>query len=605
MNTPTSTRMAPAASTLLLAVALLAAGAVAEAGNPYAATYCTANDRIFWFVHASDTHIGMRGTTDTTRLEWLVSTARPVITPSFIVLTGDLTDSTNGSWLGYPNGPYQAEWDAYKGIVDRAGPSVIYDLPGNHDAYNDPTFAYYRANAVQGRASGGTATQISWTRTFPFGTYHFLGVNSADNTGAPFSLSWPWGDYAGLDPTELAFISQQLTAHHDADLTFVFGHHPLTDTGVADDTWLYYGYDAFFDLLGTHAASLYNYGHTHRASEALFTGDSRSGQMPGGGVHYYNVAALGKSAASNFSVVAVDCNGVSSVTQSYDTVAPWPVVLITAPIDNRIGASGNPYAYSVPNGTANPIRALVFDTATAPQVSYRVDGGPWRPMTRVAANPALWEAVWNASAVAAADHTIEVQAVGSSTRSNTVTISVTGGPVNQPPLAVTDTYSTPQGTTLDVAAPGVLANDTDAEGDALTAELRADAGHGTVSLWATGAFTYVPAAGYAGPDGFSYVARDAAGVSNIATVSITVTQVTTDTVTVKSATYTARKKLLAVEATSSAQPDAVLTVVGYGQMTYKTKTRTYTLQAASPSAPSSVTVTSNRGGSATKAVTVK
>jgi len=76
-------------------------------------------------------------------------------------------------------------------------------------------------------------------------------------------------------------------------------------------------------------------------------------------------------------------------------------------------------------------------------------------------------------------------------------------------------------------------------------------------------------------------------------------------VTVKSATYTARKKLLAVEATSSAQPDAVLTVVGYGQMTYKTKTRTYTLQAASPSAPSSVTVTSNRGGSATKAVTVK
>ena len=105
----------------------------------------------------SDLHIGQRGTTDSTRLQWLVTTARNVIKPSFIVATGDLTDSTNGNLFGIPNGPYQAEWDQYKAILTARmpGPDFFYDLPGNHDAYSDPDFAYYLANSVQGRAAEG------------------------------------------------------------------------------------------------------------------------------------------------------------------------------------------------------------------------------------------------------------------------------------------------------------------------------------------------------------------------------------------------------------------------------------------------------------------
>jgi len=59
-------------------------------------------------------HIGTRGTTDSSRLQWLVTTARSVIKPLFIVATGDLTDSTNGNFFGItetdriePSGPVQ------------------------------------------------------------------------------------------------------------------------------------------------------------------------------------------------------------------------------------------------------------------------------------------------------------------------------------------------------------------------------------------------------------------------------------------------------------------------------------------------------------------
>ena len=111
----------PAISLILAACVLLTSHATLRAGDPSGARYSPDSGRLFWFLHASDLHVGTSGTTDTDRLQWLVTTAREVINPSFIVATGDLTDSTNGNWLGIPNGPYQVEWDQYKAIVDGAG----------------------------------------------------------------------------------------------------------------------------------------------------------------------------------------------------------------------------------------------------------------------------------------------------------------------------------------------------------------------------------------------------------------------------------------------------------------------------------------------------
>jgi VCBS repeat-containing protein len=96
-------------------------------------------------------------------------------------------------------------------------------------------------------------------------------------------------------------------------------------------------------------------------------------------------------------------------------------------------------------------------------------------------------------------------------------------PVNNPPTAGADAYTTAQDTPLDVAAPGVLGNDSDPEGDTLTATVDTGPAHGTLALNADGSFTYTPAAGYSGQDSFTYKAGDGAGSSEPATVTITVT----------------------------------------------------------------------------------
>ena len=94
---------------------------------------------------------------------------------------------------------------------------------------------------------------------------------------------------------------------------------------------------------------------------------------------------------------------------------------------------------------------------------------------------------------------------------------------NHPPVAVADSYSTPQDTTLTVAAPGVLGNDTDADLNPLTAIKVTDPAHGTLTLGSNGSIGYVPTAGYSGPDSFTYKANDGTADSNTVTVSLTVT----------------------------------------------------------------------------------
>jgi VCBS repeat-containing protein len=102
---------------------------------------------------------------------------------------------------------------------------------------------------------------------------------------------------------------------------------------------------------------------------------------------------------------------------------------------------------------------------------------------------------------------------------------------NQAPVAVNDSYTTNEDTQLSVAAPGVLGNDSDADGDALTTVLVSGPSHGALTLNADGSFTYLPNLDFSTPSGhpdsFTYQASDGQASSNVATVTITVVSAAT------------------------------------------------------------------------------
>ena len=100
--------------------------------------------------------------------------------------------------------------------------------------------------------------------------------------------------------------------------------------------------------------------------------------------------------------------------------------------------------------------------------------------------------------------------------------TVTVGAPNQAPVARDDVYAVGQDQTLAVPAPGVLGNDEDPEGGALTAHLESSPTHGMLTLATDGSFQYEPEAGFVGTDEFTYTAKDAAGATATARVVIQV-----------------------------------------------------------------------------------
>ena len=90
---------------------------------------------------------------------------------------------------------------------------------------------------------------------------------------------------------------------------------------------------------------------------------------------------------------------------------------------------------------------------------------------------------------------------------------------NPPPVAEDDTAGTSGDQPVTI---GVLANDSDPDGDAFSVTNATNPAHGTVVMNPNGTITYTPDAGFTGADTFTYTVTDADGVTTTATVTVDV-----------------------------------------------------------------------------------
>ncbi|SHK72874.1 gliding motility-associated C-terminal domain-containing protein, partial [Reichenbachiella agariperforans] len=115
---------------------------------------------------------------------------------------------------------------------------------------------------------------------------------------------------------------------------------------------------------------------------------------------------------------------------------------------------------------------------------------------------------------------------GVNTDDATLSLSVLA--VNDLPVAIADIIAVNEGATATVLTSGansVLANDTDVEGNALTAKLATDVSHGTLTLNSDGTFQYIHDGSETTTDSFAYKANDGTSDGNTITVTITITPV--------------------------------------------------------------------------------
>ncbi len=105
-------------------------------------------------------------------------------------------------------------------------------------------------------------------------------------------------------------------------------------------------------------------------------------------------------------------------------------------------------------------------------------------------------------------------------------VELTVRPLNDPPSAAADSWTTAEDTVLEVpGSAGVLHNDADMDGDALIAEVVVAPAHGRLELGPDGGFRYVPALDRSGSDSFRYRVVDPTGATSEALVALAVSAV--------------------------------------------------------------------------------
>ena len=181
------------------------------------------------------------------------------------------------------------------------------------------------------------------------------------------------------------------------------------------------------------------------------------------------------------------------VAATDNVTTPEDTVLVVAPLAND----------SDPDGDAFSI--LSVTTAFHGTLAINGDG-------TVTYTPAA-----NYSGTDRFDYTIQ-DATG---RTATGRVNLTLTPVNDPPDAVNDSANVNEDSSVTVF---VRSNDSDPDGDLTFVQSVTQGAHGAVTM-SGGLPVYTPVANYFGPDTFTYTLSDGKGGTDVATVSITVSNV--------------------------------------------------------------------------------
>jgi hypothetical protein len=150
--------------------------------------------------------------------------------------------------------------------------------------------------------------------------------------------------------------------------------------------------------------------------------------------------------------------------------------------------------------------------------------------------------------------------------------------------AVNDAYEVGVNTTLTISAPGVLGNDLDSDADPLTAIRVSNPVNGTLALNANGSFNYTPNTNFIGKDSFKYKATDGGFTSNVATVTLNVTDgsVQTHTIALEQGWNLVSFNL---QPTSTAIADVLASIVGNYSLVYAWDAVTQAWLVYNPAAP--------------------
>ncbi|MFX1480090.1 MAG: metallophosphoesterase family protein [Promethearchaeota archaeon] len=288
-------------------------------------------NEILWFIQITDTQFLWYDEDKISDFYEFLNNTYKTIKPLFIYHTGDIVDANHGLEQDV------FEWKRYrKALNDNSMNASNYmDIIGNHDAIGDIDFRNFLNYSMMGHVFN--TTQYSFNKSFNFGDFAFIGLNTAKKSYNLFEF----GFLGFLNSKELDWYENQLEKYKDFNRIFVFGHHPIEYPPFykiisAESS----SGNSFNDLNKEYNISYYLSGHIHEDSFQYFNNDLLT-------ITTRNFDAEG----GTYRLISLDNNSLST---SIGHVGIWPEAIITHP-------ASEDYHFRNLNIKDNKIRVLAWD----------------------------------------------------------------------------------------------------------------------------------------------------------------------------------------------------------------------------------------------------
>ncbi|MEM7798547.1 MAG: Ig-like domain-containing protein, partial [Chloroflexota bacterium] len=239
--------------------------------------------------------------------------------------------------------------------------------------------------------------------------------------------------------------------------------------------------------------------------------------------NYANIAGGIKAVGSGtirYSTIVSNTNGGGTEFASNPKIE-GTIIAYNAGKECRNGTSINDQGYNFIDDDTCGLTAGTSFTSTASLLQPLADNGGYTLSYKPVIDSVLVNAVPNGTASCGTDVTTD-QTGAARPKDGSCDIGAVEGDPNYAPIGLSDSYTATEEIALTVSAPGILANDNDVHNDPFTAVLESDVLSGTLTLAASGAFTYTGNLNHCGSDHFTYRADDGNSQSDPITVTLSI-----------------------------------------------------------------------------------
>ncbi|HZW24323.1 MAG TPA: Ig-like domain-containing protein, partial [Gallionella sp.] len=316
----------------------------------------------------------------------------------------------------------------------------------------------------------------------------------ANSPGNGMVIYTPYGNYTGQDSFSYTATNAGGASATSGTVIVNVSPNPVTDVVTITGGDLKNG---ILSVNGTVSAQ----NSVYAAQVAVYAGACSGSSLGAAAVNTLGAWSFSANVAAPVSTVCVvSVNGGVAQASVKVAVASPPVIASTPTLSAMVGKS---YAYKV---TASD--------ADGGPLSFTLDQAPAGMTIRPSSGFVAWVG-WRPVGTQTGVQDVTVRVTDPTGLFTTQSYRIAVPFVNSPPQVSNDVYTMIKGGTLNVAAPGVLANDRDPDiGDTLTAAKFTTPLVGTLAGRADGGFSYTPPANFTGTTRFGYLARDNKGLAS-------------------------------------------------------------------------------------------